>query len=303
MSGSTPSIDAVVVTFESAHVLEGCLDSLARSAPDRGVRTVVVDNDSADDSVALAISRLGPGNVVRCARNGGFAAGVNAGLRATGCGLVAVINPDVRIPAGGLDRLAGILETHPRAGLVGPRVRRPSGGFEDTAGRFPTLARERAHAFLLDRIPGVEGRRRTFPQSTGDVDWISGCGWMLRRAAVDDVGALDEGYFMYYEDVDFCRRLRDAGWAVLATPEVEFEHAVGQGSRATARLPADGGASLLRYARKFLGERSAEELRGILAAGWRIRRAARRVLAALGDRRSAALLPRYQLALEAVSGR
>lgn len=291
----------IVVTYESAHVLEGCLESLRAAAPERGVRGLVVDNASRDQSAAIAATRLGPGRVVRNPDNRGFAAGVNAGLRASRAPWIAVLNPDTRVPPGGLDQLAAVLEHAPRAALCGPRVCDAEGHPEATVGRFPTLERERAHAYGLDRMLGLEGRRAGFPAGTAPVDWVSGCAWLLRRAAVDQVGPLDESYFMYYEDVDYCRRLHDAGWQVLATPVVTVEHAVGRGSRETGRLAVDGGAALVRYAEKFLPEGSAGEMKRLLRAGWGIRKAVRGLLAAIGDRRSAALVSRYRLALEALA--
>lgn len=294
-------LDAIVVAYESAGVLRECLETVGAAAPVRGVRRIVVDNASTDGSAELAVSLIGAANVVRNPGNLGFAAGVNAGLRAGTGAWIAVINPDTCVPEGALDRLAEILERSPQAALVGPRVRHAAGTAEETVGRFPTLARERVHAFGLDRVLGLEGRRAPFPKATGPVDWVSGCAWLLRREAVESVGPLDEGYFMYYEDVDYCRRLHDAGWQVLATPDVEIEHAVGRGSRATGRLPVDGGAALVRYAGKFLPQGSAPEMRRVLTAGWRIRQTARRLLAGLGDRRSADLVSRYRLALEALA--
>lgn len=260
-----------------------------------------MDNASTDGSAEIAEALLGSTHVIRERSNAGFAAGVNAGFRASSATWVAVINPDASVANGALDRLVDILEQVPRGGLVGPRVRNTEGRIEETVGRFPTLAREWTHAFGFDRLLGIEGRRAPFPARTSSVDWVSGCAWLLRRAAVESAGPLDEGYFMYYEDVDYCRRLHDCGWQVLATPDVEIAHAVGRGSRATGGLPVDGGAALVRYAEKFLPPGSADEMRRVLAVSWRIRQTARRALAGLGHRRSADLVTRYALALQSLA--
>jgi GT2 family glycosyltransferase len=295
--GSTASIAVVVVTHDSSAVLPGCLAALGGAAPRRGLEITVVDNGSADGSAALAASAPGVGRVVRLAVNRGFASGVNAGLREVRKPWLAAINPDVELPAGGLDRLADLLEARPRVALIGPRVRLSDGGWEASVGWFPTLARERAHAWLLDRIAGLPGRRRTFPSTTTAVDWVSGCAWLLRAEAFRATGPFDEDYFMYVEDVDYCHRLRDVGWEVLATPEVEVLHRRGQGSLDSALLPAEGGAALVRYFDKYRPQEGAA-LRRVLTQGWRLRRAFHALRARFGDRSAALLERRYGLALE-----
>jgi len=289
---------AVVVTHESAAVIEPCLAALAAAAPRRGLDIVVADNASSDGSADLAVARLGPDHVCRLPVNRGFAAGVNAACAGYEGPWIAVINPDVIAGPGTLDALADILDRHPRAGVAGPRVRDERGGWERTVGRFPTLARERAHALFLDRLAGAEGRHAPFPAHTAEVEWLSGCAWLLRAEAVRAVGPLDEGYFMYLEDVDYCRRLRAAGWSVVASPEIEVRHDRGRGSSVTGMLPADGGTALLRYFERFNPEVPPATLRVVLARGWRLRRALHRVLARLGNPRSTALAARYQTALD-----
>jgi hypothetical protein len=294
---------AVVVTHDSAAVIEACLDSLGAAAPRRGLEVVVADNASEDRSAALAAARLGADHVRRLAVNRGYAAGVNAACAGFTGRWIAVLNPDVVVPPGALDALASVLEDHPRAGLVGPKVRDERGRVERTVGRLPTLARERAHALLLDRLAGLEGRHAPFPARTAAVDWVSGCAWMLRGDAAREAGPLDEGYFMYVEDVDYCRRLRDLGWSVLASPEVEMRHLRGRGSSASGTLPADGGAALARYFAKYHPESPPGEVWAVLARGWRLRRFLHRALARLGRHRSAELARRYEAALALLAQR
>lgn len=287
----------VVVTHDSEGVLEACLDSLALAAPRRGLEAWVVDNCSQDGSARIAARRLGPERVLRLEQNRGFAAGVNQILATRPAEWLAVLNPDVVLPSGALDDLVDVLERHPRAGLVAPRVRDRSGREERSVGLFPTLARERAHAYYLDLLLGREGRHCVFPAPLGEVDWASGCAWVLRGEAVRDVGPLDEEYFMYCEDVDYCRRLRDRGWSVLASAAVEVLHGRGEGSAGTAVLPADGGLALLRYFRKFEPATSEREVRRVLAAGWRLRRFSHVLRALAGNRRSAHFVRRFDDAL------
>jgi GT2 family glycosyltransferase len=222
---------------------------------------------------------------------------VNAGLAALGTPWLAVVNPDVRVPRGSFDRLADELASRDRAGLIAPHVVDGAGQPEANVGRFPTLARERAHTWFLDRIAGAQGRRGTFPAATAPVDWVSGCLWLMRRDAWHAAGSLDEGYFMYYEDVDYCRRLHDAGWQVLASPAVDVIHARGRGSAATGTVAADGGISLVRYFAKFHSGVSPRQVRSLLRTGWKLRLGWRRLRMALGDASSAEAARRYEIAL------
>jgi GT2 family glycosyltransferase len=292
-AGDEAGIDVLVVTFESADVIGECLDSLASAAPRRGVSIHVVDNASRDESARIARGRLGAARVTVLADNRGFAAGVNAGLSTGRAPWLAIVNPDILAPSGALDRLVDILETHPRAGLIGPRVRDDHGRAERSVGRFPTLAGEFFHAFYLERLFGLPGRHSAFPSETGRVDWISGCFWLLRRATVEQTGPLDESYFMYYEDSDYCTRLHREGWDVLATSQVTVTHRLGTGSRVTSSLPADGGIGVLRYFRKFRPDVEEQRLRSTVAAGWRIRRWSHAIRAGLGSARSRNWVQRF----------
>lgn len=295
-------IAAIVVSYESSAVLERCLTALARSAPRRGVQPIVVDNASSDGSADLAERILGPGGVIRLNGNRGFAAGVNAGFAATDAHWLAVVNPDVEVPPGGLDALVDELERHPRAALAGPLTVDAEGVPERTVGHFPSPAREWAHSWLLDHV-GWPGRFAPLPATTRPVDWVSGCCWVLRGDAVREVGPLDESYFMYFEDVDYCRRLHDAGRDVLFVPSVRWMHGRGRGSRVTAALPADGGRAALRYFHKFHPSLPQARASAWLLRGWRLRMRWRLLRARLGDARSAEVARRYAVAINQVRAR
>jgi GT2 family glycosyltransferase len=295
---STGPIVAIVVTYESSVTLERCLRSILASASRRGVRVLVVDNGSTDGTVAIASGLIGPTSVIRLPANRGFGAGVNAGLAAAGtAALVAVVNPDVEIPPDGLDQLADELDRRPGAGIAGPSTVDAGGRRERTVGPFPTPEREWAHSWLLDHL-GWPGRFAPSPAVTAEVDWVSGCAWLLRADAVRAVGPLDEAYFMYFEDVDYCRRLHDAGWSVLHVPGVRWTHGLGLGSRLTGAQPADGGPAALRYFRKFHPAVPEARMRALLLRGWRLRLVLRRVRAALGDARSRDVARRYEVAID-----
>jgi N-acetylglucosaminyl-diphospho-decaprenol L-rhamnosyltransferase len=292
-------IGAVVVAFDSVGTLPRCLAALSAAAPRRGLEIRVVDNASTDASAALAEATLGPGSVIRLPTNRGFAAGANAGISALDTPWIAVLNPDVEVSPEGLERLADALVRHPRAGLAGPRAVGGDGHPERTVGPFPTPAREWAHSWLLDHV-GWPGRFAPQPLATRAVDWVSGCAWLLRAEAARAVGSLDEAYFMYFEDVDYCRRLHEAGWEVIYVPEVTWTHGQGMGSSKTGLQPADGGPAALRYFAKFHPELPQDRVRALLLRGWRLRLAWRRLRARLGDAHSAALARRFEIAIKRV---
>jgi hypothetical protein len=148
------------------------------------------------------------------------------------------------------------------------------------------------------RFPGVEGRRAAAPSGCASVDWVSGCAWLLRAEAVREVGPLDETYFMYYEDVDFCHRLHQAQWDVIACSEPVVFHTVGRGSSATSAIPADGGVAPLHYFEKFTDPAATRAARRWLRLGWGLRLAWRTGRVALGHAASRREAQRYRLALE-----
>jgi hypothetical protein len=290
------SLTAILVLHESAAVVEEAIASLAQAAPRRGVQVVVVDNASTDDGAARAEARLPAGAVVRAPVNRGFAAGVNAGLARCTTEFVVLVNPDLRFAPGALDRLADFLEARPEVALVGPRVDLEHGGREATAGVFPTAARERVHAWFGDRLLGLPGRRRSQPEAPAAVDWVSGCAWMLRRSTAARVGPLDEGYFMYVEDVDYCRRLALVAAEVWVEPAARAVHARGTGSTRSALLPADGGGALVRWFERH-APHEREAARAALRQGWWLRLALHHTRAVLGHRGADRLAARYARAL------
>lgn len=303
IESAAASIDAVIVLHESASVIEGALESLRHAAPIRGVRPIIIDNASTDDGPAIASRILGADAVVTLPKNLGFAGGVNAGLARSHRPWLALVNPDLRFAPGALDYMASALESRPGSGLVGPIVRAADGTREETAGAFPTLDREIAHAWFLDRILGWEGRRVVQPTTAAQVDWVSGCAWLLRREAVEAVGPLDDGYFMYVEDVDYCKRLRNSGWDVWVEPGAEAIHVRGTGSTRSALLPADGGMSLVRYFERHASEEDARAIRAVLRRGWLIRRVLHTLRSWFGQPGAGRLAARYARAIEQSAAR
>ncbi|RMH81497.1 MAG: glycosyltransferase family 2 protein [Actinomyces sp.] len=225
---SITSIGVVVVTHCSAPVLTACLDSL-QTASRRSLRCVVVDNDSDDDSVAIASDHPVVDDVVATGVNAGYAAGVNRGIEhLADADAVVVLNPDCRVAPGALDHLADRLGG--TVGVTVPRLVTTEGATSWSLYRRPTIRRALGDAVLGTRRAGRRpswGEQETRPESylaSHPVDWASGAALMISRACLEATGAWDESYFLYSEETDFCLRTGDAGFRIVYVPEAVVTH-------------------------------------------------------------------------------
>lgn len=253
--GDAPDCAVVVVSHRSASTLAACLASVG----DRPL--VVVDNASADGSAALA-RRLRPDALVLgLPVNVGYARAANRGVRAApATGAVLLLNPDAVLTDGALGRMLSVLALRGAAGVVGPAYESPGGRPLVAWGEFPTPSRVLARALRLHRRTAPARRARR-------VDHVTGAALLLRRSCFEALGGLDEGYFLYFEETDLCRRAASAGWEVWHEPAARVLHAVGASSSDEAtrrRRFAEGQA---RYLRKHHGGAGLDALRAL----WRLR--------------------------------
>jgi len=235
-----PGVTIVIVSFNVRDHLARCLQSLANAPPAAPHEVVVVDNASADGTIAMVRDRWPAVRAIALDRNAGFAAASNVGIRETRAGgspLVLLLNSDTIVPSGAIDRLIDRLVRTPAAAAAGPRLIDTVGVRELSWGRMPTPfveLRQKVLVRLHQRGTGVARRivqRRT--ERERFVDWVSGACVLVWRADAEAVGLLDERYFMYLEDVDFCAAHRARGRAILFTPAAQVVHVRGR-SRATA---------------------------------------------------------------------
>ncbi len=249
---------AIVVTYNSADDLPVCLTSLALAGLDE---VVVVDNASVDDSACVA-AEYGA-NVVCSPQNRGYASAVNRGAAAVRADTYLVLNPDTEVSAHLLPVLRERLRQEADVAVVGPLVRNPDQTVQLSCRRFPSVTAGVLHGFL-----GLVWENNPFSRwylmadwdhaSPSDVDWVSGAAMLIRREAFEEVGGFDEGYFMYVEDVDFCWRLRQAGWRVAYEPRACVSHVGGTSStKAPYRLLIAHHRSMLRFEKR---RRSARHL-------------------------------------------
>jgi GT2 family glycosyltransferase len=215
-------VAAVIVNHNAGSLLAECVASAAPQCD----QVVVVDNASDDGSP----DRLGDGPLLlRSRRNVGFASACNLGWRATRAPAVLFLNPDAVLAPGAVERLAKALLAHPDAGVVGPRLTRPDGAVEWGAARRIPSAGEALRRLLLGRRPAPAWRGGDRPF---EVDAVSGACMLVSRPALEAVGGWDEGYFLHYEDLDLCVRLKTAGYRAWVEPRAECVHAKGACSKA-----------------------------------------------------------------------
>ena len=237
-----PRLSIVIVTFNSAADVGACLESIPAAAPNTGHEVTVVDNASTAGTAALVRARWPAVRVLDAGGNLGFARANNLGIRATESELVLLLNPDTVPAAGSIDRLVAVLDAMPRVTVAGPRIADASGRAELSYGamigplaelrqKVLTRGQERGWPVVSARVERAS-RHASFP------DWVSGACLLIRRAALERAGLLDERYFLYTEDVDLCAAVRAHGGSVRFSPEAEVVHARGA-SRASARGPAE----------------------------------------------------------------
>jgi N-acetylglucosaminyl-diphospho-decaprenol L-rhamnosyltransferase len=233
---SMPRLSIVIVTYNSIADINACLDSLMRHPPSTDHEIVIVDNASTDGTAAAIRSRWHGVRLIDAAANLGFARANNIGIRQTFGSLILLLNPDTSVPAGSLDTLVAALEARPDVAVAGPRLVGTDGRVELSFGRMLSPLAELRQKFL------VEGSRRrgriaayveSITRKPQEVDWVSGACLLVRRADAEAVGLMDERFFMYAEDVDFCASVRARGRRVLFCPAAEIVHRRGR-SRATA---------------------------------------------------------------------
>ncbi|MGW2091604.1 glycosyltransferase family 2 protein [Promicromonospora sukumoe] len=220
-------VAAVVVTYNSAQHVDALLDSLPAAFGDVPYTTVVVDNGSTDDTLAL-LRRRGDCTVVESV-NDGYGAGMNRAVRhSPEAADVLVLNPDVELDAESVPRMLSVLR-RPGVGIVAPRTREADGSLSPTLRREPTLARAGGLSFtglplLAERIEDPRAYVTEHP-----VDWAVGAIWLVERECFDALGGFDETYFLYSEETDFALRARDRGWLSVYAPDAGGMH-VGGGS-------------------------------------------------------------------------
>jgi GT2 family glycosyltransferase len=227
----------IVVNWNARKDLRQCLSSLFREPlPNVPYEVWVVDNASTDGSAEMVRNEFPQVHLIVNTDNRGFSKANNQAIDAAGRRDVFLLNSDAAVHPGALDALAAFAETHPQAGVIGPKVLNPNGSLQFSCRRFPSLGAGFFRNTYLGRLFPRNRYARNYLMGDLDhtqshtVDWVSGCAMWIRRDLIDAIGALDERFFMYCEDVDLCWRCHEAGREVWYAPEAVVTHAIGASS-------------------------------------------------------------------------
>jgi GT2 family glycosyltransferase len=269
---SNPQLDLsiIIVSWNVADLLASCLDSIFENATGLQLEVIVVDSASSDHSVEMIKTRFPQVNLLAQTENLGFSRCNNIGLAAA-CGRhLLLLNPDTEVIGDTLMTMAAYLDANPAVGIVGPRTLNTDGSIQSTRRRFPTLATGFFESTWFQAYAPKQVMSRFYvtdapDDAVLDVDWVQGSALMARREVYERIGGLDEGFVMYSEELDWCRRAKNAGWRVVYLGTTQIVHHGGKSSeQVTARRHIHFHESKLRYFRKYHGRFVAEMLRVFL---------------------------------------
>ena len=317
----SPDLSIIVVSWNVRELLRACLRSLTkderpgtkdRSSPSfvlrpSSVEIIVIDNASSDGSAEMVAAEFPQVRLVANADNRGFTGGNNQGIAVAQGRYVFFLNPDTVVMDDALSTLVGYMEEHHDVGVIGPELRYGDGSLQSSRRRFPTFGsalfestplawhwpdnrwarRYRMEDRQTFEVSGEPMVRTTSKASEGaDVDWLVGAALLTRRAVLDQVGGFDEGYFMYSEELDWCRRVKAAGWRVVYLPSAQIVHYEGKSSeQVVAARHIRFQTSKVRYFRKFHGRPAAGALRAFLLAAFAVEWVLEAVKRLLGSKR------------------
>lgn len=297
-------VSVIVVSWNTRDYLVGCLESIRQAEPACVGEVIVVDNDSSDGSPEIVEQNYPEVTLIRAGANLGFAKGNNLAMKHARGSQFALVNSDALVHAGTLETLSSYLDEHLNVGLVGPRVTGGDGLLQRSCRHLPGLWNTLCRAFALDRMFGGKGIFSGYEvpparhESLHEAEVLSGCFCVARRSAVEEIGGLDEQFFFYGEDIDWCRRFRKAGWKLVFIPQATATHfGGGSTSRAPLRYSIEILRATLKYWRKHHGAAGQWACSGLLILHHGIRFLARLIRRSLGLGRSAD--SRYKLSEDA----
>jgi GT2 family glycosyltransferase len=273
--GSRHTLSVIIVSWNSRDRLTECLTSLGEQVAELSIETWVVDNHSNDGSVDLVREQFPWVNLLVNRENQGFARANNRALSLATGRYVLFLNPDTQLLSDALAVLLRFMDDHPKVGAVGPQVLFPEGSIQPSCRRFPTLATVLWEAVGLDRALPDHPRFGRYLMGDWDhrslcrVDQPIGACLMVRSSALEQVGQFDDQFFLFFEEVDLCRRLRSAGWEIYFVPEAQVihhgGHSTGQDFRRAVWLFH---SSRYKYFRKHFGPGGEWLLRMLMVASF-----------------------------------
>jgi N-acetylglucosaminyl-diphospho-decaprenol L-rhamnosyltransferase len=254
-------LSVIIVNWNVCNLLRRCLASIEANRGSLSLEVIVVDNASSDNSVAIVQQEFPQACLIASQQNLGYTGGNNLGAKAARGRYLLILNPDTEIVGDALEQMVAYLDSHPEVGAMGPQLLNPDGSVQSSRRRFPELATAffEGTPFSRQWFPNNRFERAYYMADHPDdeiqlVDWLTGAALMIRREAWQKVGPLDNQFFMYFEELDWCRRCRAMGWEIHYLPlaRIVHHHKASAGQiEAASRVRFN--RSKIRYFRKHFG--------------------------------------------------
>lgn len=275
-----PYVSVIITSWNTRDLLVECLTSIAETVDDFGYEITVVDNGSTDGSAGILRRRFPQVHLLTNDSNVGFAAASNQGMRDSSGRYLLLLNSDVVLLPRSLQRAVQFMDDHPGIGVCGAKLLNPNETFQGSYSDFPSIKSEFLNATGLGRRllnPYYPSHRPKPGEGPCEADWIAGSFMLVRREVYEGVGGMDESYWMYSEDTDWCYRIKQSGWKIYYLPHVPVVHVSGAsaGHRA-AEMMAQMYTSKVRFFAKHFGQREARRLRLVLKLIFMLRESATR---------------------------
>ncbi len=271
-------LSIVIVCWNDLKVIRDCLHSIYAETHSIEFEVIVSDNGSTDGSVQFIRQNYPQVVIIENGANLGFSKGNNVGILASRGEYVLILNPDTIIHNGALDKWIQFADQHPESGGFGCRVLNPDGSNQGSPRPFPTIWGDLLAALYLRPLAYVSDRfvSDTYAGWQGDterlIDWQSGCCVMLRGDLIRSMGGFDEQFFYHYEEVDLCRRVWQAGYPIIYTPEVSITHLGGQSvKRFPIKFEMEKYRNRYRYFYKYYGREGVRRCRRVVLVRLRVR--------------------------------
>lgn len=291
MAEAQVDLSIIIVNWNVKELLMECLRSIEEQAGDINLEVIVVDSASSDESADMIEEAFPWVKLIASKQNLGYPRGNNVGISVSSGRHILILNPDTVVLNDALTVLVNYLEEHIDVGAVGPQLLNIDGTVQSSRRRFPSLITGLFESTWLEPLAPESLLKRYYAMDLpdnqeNDVDWLTGASLMVPRRVIDHVGLFDEGYFMYSEELDWCRRINDAGWRVVYLPQAQIVHHAGKSSeQAVTARHVNFQQAKLRYFRKHHGRAAASSLRLFLLANYSWQLALEAMKGLLGNKR------------------
>ena len=250
-------LSIIIVNYNTKKLLGNCIASILKDKSKLSSEIIVIDNCSTDGSADFVAQNFPQVNLLLSEQNRGYSYACNLGLRQSKGDFICLLNADTEVETGALEKMMGFFQSHPGAGAVGPKVLNEDGTLQSSCRNFPSLFRTFCENIFLwesirpNRILGTFLLRYWMHDKVREVDYVVGCCIMVKREVLDDTGFLDETFFMYSEEVDWCFRIRKAGWKIYFLPDAKIIHHKGKSTDPEEpRMFIELHKSAIRFVRK-----------------------------------------------------